>query len=116
MTKKLLDQLVEISYKGSLLDQKNVEEIAKKLNRLQLKRYIKALKNAENKKTVVISLPKAPAPKEKEMIQAIYPDKIIVYDIDPSLLLGIRTTDNDLVYNSNLQSSFNNIISYISEV
>lgn len=113
MTKKIIKQLVMASYKKGNLDEKMVSEIAKKLNRTQLKRYIKGLKDFENKNSVTITLAKNPTQQEKRQLETLYPNKKILYNIDESLILGMRIENYDNVYEMNLQNTLSSLLSHI---
>lgn len=110
-----LQKLVEISYNKAELDAKNVSEIATRLSRKDLKAYIRALKAQEKKRTVIVEVPSEEAKKSLDEIQALFPEKKLQYQINPSILLGTRITDNDVVYELNLRDSLNNMVRYIEE-
>lgn len=113
MTKRQLNKLALESYSQNALDPKKVEKIVKTLKRKELKLYIRILKNLESQRSIIISLPKPPKEKNKKILAAIYPDKKIVYDVDPSLILGMKVTDKDMVYQMNLKNTLNNLVSYL---
>lgn len=113
MTKKQLNQLVLYSYDNKVLNPKKVEAIAKTLKRRELKQYIKALKNWENKISVGVFLPYLPKQKEEKMLKKLFPDKKLVYNLDPSLILGLKIIDNDNVYETSLKDNFNRLLSHL---
>lgn len=115
MTKKQISKLVEESYEGEYLNEQKVEEISSFLNRKNLKEYIRALKTRERKTTVVVSLPNSPTKAEIEKIESVFLDKKIVYEIDPSLIAGIRVVNDDDMFDLNLKYSLKNILEEISE-
>lgn len=116
MKKNLLRQLVDASYneQGTLMQDKAVA-IADHLKRKDLKSYVKALKTNEAKATVVIE---TSSPKENLVdteARKLFPNKKIRYIHSPDLLLGIKITDNDTVYEASLAHSFNALLAGIKE-
>lgn len=113
MNKKLLKQLILISYKNGDLDNQNISQIADKLGRNDLKQYIKALKNAEKLRNVYIE---SPFEMSKELLAGIknsFPDKKIVGIKNESLLLGAKVIYNDDVFEMNLKNSLDGIVENI---
>lgn len=115
MRKKIIKQIALKSYYGEELDEKTVDSIADRLNRHDLKLYIKELKNYEKKKNVYVSLPYPPSNKEKETVHLLFPKKKISYIIDPSLVVGVKITNNDLVTEMSLKHTLEDIMLYTSE-
>lgn len=116
MTKRLLHHLVLLSYKNNQLDAKKVDEIAQSLNRRDLKAYIRALKLVEQQKKVYIALPNTNLYNTtKREIQKVFSKKELVFTEDPSLLLGMRLVDNDMVYEMNLQNTLESILEDLSQ-
>lgn len=116
MKKKQLKELVKVSYKGNNLVEENVEKIGGSLSRKELKKYIKALKDWEKKITVVVTMSKAPTTDERNKIENFFNDKKIVYEIDPSLIAGIKIVNNDeWVYDLNVKNSLERMIEEISQ-
>jgi len=113
MKKKIIDKLVAQSYKANYLDQKKINKISTFLSRSDLKRYINGLKLAEKKKSLIISSPINNQGLKK--IQKLFPDKKIIFTKDPSLMLGVKIVDNDIVYEFTLKNSLDKIISYMQE-
>src|SRR5207237_2919783 len=93
--KKKLHKFVSESYKGEQLDSKTVELIADHMNRQTLKQYISLLKQEENKKQVTITSPKSLKEEDKKTLKNLFPDKAIIYILDPEMINGIQITDND---------------------
>lgn len=116
MTKKFLKQLIQISYDGNALNQKNVDNIAHLLNRKDLRKYIKSLKSREKEITVEIAIPNGTNQTEYiKKFQTLFSDKKIRIMQDPNLLLGVRITDNDIVYDLSLQNKMNQLQNYVEE-
>lgn len=106
MTKKQINQLVSASYTKENLDSNRVEKIASLLSRADLKEYIRALKLAEKSRTVSLVLPDAKLYNgSRKFWESIFKNKKIVVDEDPSLLLGIKVIDNDMVYDMTLKNN-----------
>lgn len=104
MTKKQLKNLVLASYEKNSLNSETVQKIAENLSRNDLKKYINALKINEKKSSVVIVSPETPDTKTVDLFSKIYKNKNVVFETDPSLLLGIKIINNDLIYNMNLKN------------
>lgn len=114
MKKKQLDSLVLQSYTRDLLDAKKVSALASLLTRFQLKQYIRGLKSFENQKMVNVVLSHLPTKKQQEMISRLFPGKRINYEIDKSLLVGIKIINNDQVFDLNLKDTLDNLLSFVS--
>ena len=116
MTKKIIKKLALSSYTGENLDGKKVNRIIKHLGRLDLKTYIKAIKNFENSRTVTLLSPITSSKTRltKEM-KKIFPDKKIVIEKDGNLIAGVRIIDNDTIYDFNVKNTLENLVSYVSQ-
>lgn len=117
MDKKLLKQLVDYSFVGNELGPKRVGEISKMLKnkREHLKDYVSALKRKEKSLSVFIDVPSDNFDLYKEKLEKIFPNRKIIWNIDPSLLLGIRITEGDNVLDLSLKRSLDNIVSEIEQ-
>lgn len=115
VNKRLMKQLVLASYTDGALDEANVNKIAGLLRSDELKLYIKALKYMEKKSTVRVDTPFSIDETNKESIQGVFRNKKIVYNVDPTLLLGMKLTDNDDIYDLSLQSKLTKIESFLEE-
>ena len=113
MTKKQLNELVSDSYTGVILDEEKVTKIANLLKRSELKEYIKQLKRHEKKLSVVITLPVPPTNDETKKYKSFFPDKKIIYDIDPTLLVGAKIQENDILTEYNLRDALEHLEEYI---
>ena len=113
--KKHIKLLVEKSYKHDKLDSKTVDMIADKLNRQVLKQYIRSLKNEEGKNKVVVTSPKSLTTDDKKKIQSQFPDKKIIYILDPEMLGGVKISDKDMEFETSLNQTFNDIIRFLNE-
>lgn len=108
--------LVVKSYKQDQLDASVVDLVANKLNRRQLKEYIKLLKQQESKKQVIVTVPKSLTGEERDMIQKLFTGKKIYYTVDPTMISGIRIVDNDVEYEISLDQIFQNLINHVSKL
>lgn len=115
MKKKFIKQLVLNSYKTDELDEKEVTTIADRLNRHDLKQYIHELKNYEKKKNVYVSLPYPPTSDEQKALQLLFPKKKIAFIIDPSLGVGVKITNNDLITEMNFKDTLEDIMAYTTQ-
>lgn len=116
MTRRQIKQFAQASYKNNQLDEKIVMEIARRLNRKNLKAYIHALKQLEKQKNVFIALPNVNAYNKSEKIfEKIFQNKRIAYQQDPSLLLGTRIQQNDMIYDFSLKKRLHTLAANIEE-
>lgn len=115
MTKKQLKKLLKKSYTGNKLDSEKVEVIANALERHELKEYIKGLKLTEKKESIVISLPYLPSNEEKNKFDLLYPKKQIIYDIDPSLMIGVRITNNDIITDYSMENALDTLLDNVRQ-
>lgn len=115
LNKRLIKQIVVESYTDDTLDEGKVNKIVSHLNHDDLKIYIKALKYMEKKLTVTIDAPLAIDKDSKKELQDMFLAKRMVYNVDPSLLLGLKITDNDDVYDLSLKKKFEIIENFLEE-
>lgn len=118
MTKKYIKKIALASYTKNELDSKKVNKIAGFLTRNNLKQYIKELKLLENKKTITILTPsysKKTQDDVKKEFAKVFVDKKIIIDTDPSLILGVKVIDNDLIYDLSLKNTLDNLNIHINE-
>lgn len=112
---KKLESIVKASYKNGQLDKETVEFIANKLTRNDLKLYIKLLDQEENKKQVFVTASTELDKASKEKIQHLFPNKNVVYSVDPSMITGIKVVENDVEFEINLNRRFHDIIQFLSK-
>lgn len=115
MSKRDIKKLVVASYSDKTLDKEKVEKIADYLNRRDLKLYISELKSSELQKNVIVTLSQPATQEQAQKIKELFSDKQIIYIIDPDLLVGLRIQDNDKIFELNLESVLNNMLSYIEQ-
>lgn len=116
MTKRLLQQLVLASYHKDHLSPNIVDEISGRLDRKDLKAYLRALKLMEQQKKIYIAMPKSSVYNtSKKELEKLYPGKDIVFTEDPSLLLGLQLVDNDMVYEMSLQHTLETVLEEVDQ-
>ena len=116
MNQKRIKELVLSSYSNNILDNKKVEKISGLLPRSELKKYIKALKNKEERKKIHIAVPKASIyNKTKQIFIDIFPDKEIYVTEDRLLMLGAKIKYADMVYDFSLGKRLDDFLDFIDE-
>ncbi|MBI2430732.1 MAG: F0F1 ATP synthase subunit delta [Candidatus Levybacteria bacterium] len=115
MSHKLIKELVLASYTNGNLDPEKVEKIVRLLNRALLKQYIKALKNRELETIVCVESPYELDKRYKKNLEDMFPKKKIAYNLDPTLISGLRITQNDLIYELSLKITLDQILKKIRE-
>ena len=113
MNSKKIGKLVSVSYKNNSLDQKKVNKISTLLSSADLKKYINGLKLTEKKKSLIVS-----SPINNQVIrkfEKLFPHKKIIFTKDPSLMLGVRVVDNDIVYEFTLKNTLHKILNHIEQ-
>jgi F0F1-type ATP synthase delta subunit len=116
MTTKQIKNLAIASYTNNSLDIKKINRISKFLNRTQLKRYIQFLKNLEKSKTVIVTMSQLNVKNGLENeLKKIFPGKKLRFLEDKSLIVGLKLTDNDIIYDFNLKNTLGNLVSYINK-
>lgn len=113
MNKNKINKLVAASYKNNHLDEKKVNKIASLISRSDLKKYINGLKLVEKKKNLIISSPINNQDLGK--FEKLFPHKKIILKNDPSLMLGVRIVNDDIVYDFTLKNSLDKIVNYIEQ-
>lgn len=115
MKRKIVTQLVLASYADNKLNSDRVNKIATLLRRKELKQYINAVKLHELRSKVTITSAFPLDKKDQEGFTNLFPDKTIVVQTDPSLILGLRIINTDTVYEMNISDSLHRISKYIEE-
>ncbi|OGH31585.1 MAG: hypothetical protein A3J69_00925 [Candidatus Levybacteria bacterium RIFCSPHIGHO2_02_FULL_42_12] len=118
MKQHMMKQLIAISYKNNKLDEKVVFKIACLLLRKDLKRYVRALKNYEKKRTVTVSLPSISRElihKNEYLLKKIFPKKEILYKKDPLLMAGVRFSHHDTIFEMSLRNTLEQIAAHAGE-
>jgi len=113
--KSRLKNLVELSYTDGELNQKNIEIIANKLTRKDLKTYIRLLKQEEDKKIVYVTSAQELTDGSRKMVENRFPDKKILYQVDPRMINGVRIVEIDNEYEMSLNQTFDDIIGYLTK-
>ena len=116
MKKKVLKKIVTASYsKKNELDKEQVDIISGYLTRRELRDYIRALKQIEKKKHLFVDMSFSPTPEQEDLLRKQFSGKDVVFQVDQDLLLGVRITDNDIVYDMNLQRTLDAIEEFIEQ-
>lgn len=115
MDRKLIKKLAIISYTDNKLDEKKVNRIVVNLNRRELREYIKDLKVLQSKIRVYVEYSKELGEKYKKEVEALFPNKEVIFRKNEELLVGLRITENDIVSNINLNSSLKQIAEYVEK-
>ncbi len=118
MTKKQIKKIAQASYTKNKLDSKKINKITGFLTRNDLKQYIKELKLLEGQKTITVLTPIADKRNQddiKKQFARVFTDKKVIIDSDPSLIVGIKVINNDLIYDLNLKNTLDNLNMHINE-
>jgi F0F1-type ATP synthase delta subunit len=116
MNKQIIKQLVSDSYTDGELDAGKVMKIADILRQSELKEYIHAVKEFEKKTTVLVTVPSQTMSNDiQESMQELFPKKKILLDYDPNLILGVKVTDNDKVYEFTLRNTLEKMVQYLEQ-
>lgn len=113
MNRKKINKLIAISYKDDRLDPGKVNKIAQLISKTDLKKYINGLKLTEMRRNLIVSSPIDSQSLKK--FQSLFPHKKIIFKKDPSLILGVQLTDNDIVYELTLKNSLEKILRHIEQ-
>lgn len=115
MTKKQIKKLAGLSFTRNNLDDRKVDSIAKLLKRSDLKEYVRVLKSIEAQKKVQVVIPNLSMIKKGDLqkFQKMFPNKKILYEEDPSLLVGVKIINNDKVFEFSLKNNLENMDSFI---
>lgn len=114
MTGANVKLLAKESYKDGQLVKENVEYIASRLSRKELKEYIKLLKIEELKQQVFVTSAEKLNSADLEKIQKLYPGKTINSSVDKEMISGVRIEENNKEYEINLNQRFHDIIGFLS--
>ena len=110
-----IKQLVLASYTQGMLDEDRVMQIADALSRNNLKRYIRAIKLQEAQQDVTIEVAAETDESFVHEMEQIFSEKNVTVQVDPTLLLGVRITDNDMVYEASMKHTLDDLITKMSE-
>lgn len=115
MHRQIVKELISESYTHNELDQQKVMRISSILNRSDLKQYIRALKEQEKKSTVILTIPEGMEDIELRSLKSVFPNKKYAIEQDPHLILGVKVTDNDNVYEFTLRNTLEKMVEYIDQ-
>lgn len=113
MDSRFITKLALSSYTNDSLDEKKVMRVAIQLSRHDLKRYIRALKAIERKNMLFVRIPNKK--RYAQTLEDVFRGRNIIVDEDPELLMGIRITDDDMVYDMSLENKLNTILEDLDE-
>ncbi len=112
----MIKKIVSASFdKKNMLDETQVDAIAMHLTRKDLKEYIRALKLLEKRKQLFVDTSFVPTVEQEEILRDQFIGKDIVFRCNPDLIFGIKITDNDIVYDMNLQRTLDAIEDFIEQ-
>ncbi len=116
MTKKQIKRLAQESYTSNTPDEAKIATFASHMNRKTVKKYLNQLKAIEKSHNVLIALPNLKSYNiDKKTLENLFKNKKIIIQEDPSLIVGMRITDNDMVFEQSLTSSLERIVSQVKE-
>jgi len=115
MKTSVIKDIVLASYTKGTLDREKVSLIASKLKRTDLKTYLRFLKQKEATMQVEVTAPKLLNPQQTKKLSALFPEKRVIYTVDPTLLLGLIIKNGDQVYNYNLKHTLEEMAAYVGE-
>lgn len=114
--KNIMKQLVQESYTNDELDGKKVAMIGSKLRRSELKLYLKALRLEEQKKHVIIATASKLSAQDEDKLRKHFPQKKVIFQVDSTLISGIRVLDNDVTYERNISQVFDDMALYLGNL
>lgn len=114
MTKAIVKKLVAESFKDGKLIQENVDYIAARISRKDLKQYITLLKDEELKKQVFVTTAETLSKADLDKIQKLYPGMEVISSVDKTMISGVRIVENNKEYEINLNRTFHDIIGFLS--
>ncbi len=115
MKKKQIRQLTEASYVYNKLDESRVNRIIEHLTASELREYLKALQKQERQVNVFVDSSFELSEQNKKSIEEIFPNKNLIFGLDPNLISGIRIRADDMLYNVNIKNLLAQIKDYIKE-
>lgn len=114
--KKELKKLALSSFSGNDIDVKKVKRIAGVLSRRELRQYAKLLKLIDSQKKVRVIISSKADKTLQSKISKMFVDKRVIFEEDPSLLLGVKIVNNDVLYDFNLKNELNEMKEFVANV
>src|SRR5258708_29893413 len=114
MTKKEVKKIALLSFADSDIDVRKVKRFTQTMNRRELRQYVRFLKLIDSQKKIKILTPIKEDLDLKNRISRIFPKKRIIFEEDPSILLGIRIINNDILYDFNLENEFEELKKFVA--
>lgn len=116
MTKREIKTLTIASYKNDKLNEAFIVRVMKALSRKDMKAYLRALQLEEKKRKIyVATAQKSGYNTTKKSLEKIFAHKDIVFQEDPSLLLGLKIIDNDIVYDMSLKNQLETVAKEVTQ-
>jgi len=73
------------------------------------------LKAQENKKYVTITSAKSLSGKTRQELASMFPEKLMLYQTDPSLLAGIKIRTSDTEFEVSVKNNLDSLVSYLMQ-
>lgn len=115
MRKTEIKLLAFKSFTRGKIDSKKVKLFSAKMKRKELRDYIRFLKLIDTRTKVLVEVADLNKLDKSYLrkIEKLYPGKQIEISQNPDLILGLRITNDDLIYDYNLKNNMENIIEQI---
>lgn len=113
MVKNDRKKVITASTTGYKIDQEKTKAIADELDRKSLKQYLRTLKQFEKTRKVYVYVPSLANQDYLKDLEKLFPDKEIIIEQDPSLLLGLRIVSEDDVFELNLKHKLDDLLNFI---
>lgn len=105
MTRKEIKKLAQDCYTDNKLDEKQIEKIGALLSRKDVKEFIRCLKQIEKKHNLYVALTDTNIYNQnKNLFKDLAKGKEIIFQENPSLLLGMQIINDDMIYEMSLQN------------
>lgn len=116
MNKSFMKKVVQASFVNGILDETNVSRIAKSLTYSELKLYTTLLKRELAKLSVIVISANSLTSDQQAETMNLYPGKSVSFEIDPTLLGGMRVIENDMIYENNLATTLQTLESHVTQL
>lgn len=111
-----MKKVVQASFVEGALNETNVSRIMKSLTYSELKNYTTLLKRELAKLSVVVVSAIPLSNEQQAETTALYPGKSVSFEIDPTLLGGMRVIENDMIYENNVANTLQSLESHITQL
>src|SRR5579859_62923 len=119
MKKKDIKKLALLSFTQENINPKKVKKLVSLMTRKELRQYVKFLNLIDSERKIKIFVPSLENIKSGELtksISKIFPNKRVLLEEDPNLLLGVRILNKDILYDYNLKNTFIEMKEFIKNV